>query len=614
MSYRIEQNKESGERELVIDGWDKGIADSPYTGITSIKNLNVTFLPGATYVNYKRKPVTLTGATMGTPKFYAQSPGSTPVYYILDDKGQVWYSGGGGGATWSLLTGNHTSTGNLGQGLAYYKDYLFVFGNNYVDVCGDGTGVGHITSAYWSNIGSSGYYLSNHTSVYLTVAPVLGASSITLSSTWPYISGVYSVTMGAGAQIVQGSFTFGSATVNITPVVSITTSITYIDANIFVVASDTPNHMAMVANGDILYFCNGNSIGRISPPTASTTNIFKVSDFTTQYVNFSFIPLRQNDRAIWLAELSTSTTNLLIAVQNYIYTWNEQFSLVATYFPVTTLTQTPINENPSRMINILNNIYIFAGMKGNVYISNGYSVSLFKKLPDSFLGVIDPYWIIGGMMFHRNKLWFGAVVACGTNVSALTAIQGIFSLVLVGGSTQTSLETSGALTFESQNSWGISAPNNSDGTGVLIDLNANPGRAVGSTLSNSGADCYQSAWFNGTTGGIDYNDTTPWGNWEPAIETDLVPMGTFLTAQTLSQVEFKLDRPMVSGDQIRLSYRESFTDSYTAIGTTTTSVLSDIYNSGVNTAQWVQFKVEFKCASSNSSFIPLREIRLHYGN
>ena len=43
MAYRLEKDKESGERQLVIDGWEKGIADSPYSGITSLKNLNVSF-------------------------------------------------------------------------------------------------------------------------------------------------------------------------------------------------------------------------------------------------------------------------------------------------------------------------------------------------------------------------------------------------------------------------------------------------------------------------------------------------------------------------------------------------------------------------------------------
>lgn len=598
MAYRVTKDKESSEQQLVIDGWENGIADSPYGGITSIKNLNVSFLVGATYVNYKRKPVTLTGI-MARPMFYCQTPGTSPTYFILDQNGQVWK---GAYDTWTLVTGNHTASGGLGYGIAYYKDYLFVFGTNYIDVCGDGTGVGHITSAYWNDINSSGYYFKNLTAVDMTGAPALGATSLTLTSIWGYTSGIYQVSIGGGAQIVQGTFTHGSATVTIVPAVSITTSTTTCDIALFTLTSPV-NHMALVAINDVLYFCNGNTIGSISVPPSNTAAVFKVSDFATQYVNFSALTLRGTDRAVWLAELNQ---DLLVAVKDYIYAWDKTTTLV-NGFPTQVFTATPINEQPSRMINVLNKIYIFAGQKGNIYVSNGYSVSLFKKIPDSFLGVIDPYWVIGGMMFHRNKLWFGVV---GGSVGGSVAAQGIMSLVLYGGSSSSANETSGAINFESQNSYGITPTTSADGTSILIDGNSFYGTGFGSSVTT---DAYVSAYYNNSVGGIDYNDSTLWANWEPQIETDLIPMGSLLTGGTLAQIEFKLDRPMASGDQFRMSWRPNFTASYTPMGTTTTAVLSDIYDTGINSAQWVQFKVEFKCAASSSSFIPLRQIILHYG-
>jgi len=123
---------------------------------------------------------------------------------------------------------------------------------------------------------------------------------------------------------------------------------------------------------------------------------------------------------------------------------------------------------------------------------------------------------------------------------------------------------------------------------------------------------------------MNYNDSTLWSNYEPAIETDLIPVGTFLTQRTFETVEYKLDKPLASGDSIRLSYRTKFSGSYTLVGTsqvtsnqgtttatsdTATQVLSDVFNSDIENAQWLQLKVEFKCASS-SSYIRLREIRI----
>ena len=129
MSYRAEQDKESGETQIVIDGWEKGIADSPYSGISKLNNVNCSWLPQATYVNYKRKASTISGGTPTQPKYYTiSSDGSTA--YVLDSTGQVWSSLTSGFTTWTLITGNHTGA-NKGQGIIYWNNYLVVFGGDY---------------------------------------------------------------------------------------------------------------------------------------------------------------------------------------------------------------------------------------------------------------------------------------------------------------------------------------------------------------------------------------------------------------------------------------------------------------------------------------------------
>jgi hypothetical protein len=75
MAYRFEYPKVGGTvvKELVIDGWENGIADSPYQGITSMKNVNIFYLPGSTYINYGR---TLSSSTAGTGTFTASNSGT----------------------------------------------------------------------------------------------------------------------------------------------------------------------------------------------------------------------------------------------------------------------------------------------------------------------------------------------------------------------------------------------------------------------------------------------------------------------------------------------------------------------------------------------------------
>lgn len=178
-------------------------------------------------------------------------------------------------------------------------------------------------------------------------------------------------------------------------------------------------------------------------------------------------------------------------------------------------------------------------------------------------------------------------------------LAGIFSLIV---SPSLLGETGSGLVMEAQNSYGLVPAADALANGILID----------NGQSSNGQDSYYSAWSNGvTSGGINYNDTTLWQNWEPTIETDIIPIGTILSKGTLGNIEFKLDRPMVSGDAIRMWWRPSLSDNYTLMGTTTTAQLSDYYPTRISQSQWAQFMIQFKCASTGSSFICLREVRIH---
>lgn len=592
MSYHLD-TEPGGIKALVIDGWEKGIADSPYLGIASMKNLNSSWLPGAAYVNYKRKAMTISGGTMTTPRYYCAATGtSSGTYYILDDSAQVWVVTNGG-TTATLISGNTTGSGK-GKGIAYWQNYLFVFGTTTIEICGNGTGTGGITSGNWSTS-----FLANQTALAITGGITAGDSSFTLSSAWTFTTGIYEVLINSGNQYVQGSFTHGSAAVTFSPSANISNAATTVDVHIFPQVAKPAGayeHQAIVGYDDVLYFCNGTTLGSILAPAGQ---FFNKNDFKTQRYNYAAVTIPLTDMANWITNFSDS---IIIGGNNALYPWgafrNPQ--------PISYDIPVPAPENISKMINVLNVLYVFAGSKGNIYQSNGYSMSIMKKIPDSFLGTIDPTWVIGGVMFHRNKLFFGAL---GTSQDSTTKVCGVFSLVLIGGSTQFSLESSGAITYESQNSYGSIPTTGNDATNIIIDNNY-------SVLSSSSVqpDSYISAWFNNSVGGVDYNDTTLWDNYQPTAESDLIPAGTYLQARTFENVEFKLDRPMKNGDSIQLYYRTNFTEGYTLIGTSTATStflpLSDNFNSNVNIAQWIQLKVAFKCASS-SSYLPLREIRIH---
>lgn len=216
MGYRLEQTKD-GE-SIVIDGWENGIASSPYLGTGNIRNLSTSYYPGVAYTNYKRlaativHTITLTGAlsanavsaTLSTNWLYTTgaytmlfsngdsrsatlTKGATtmtwtggltgsattsvgvsmsnPVQkavsplgliYIQDESGRIWKQSAVHSSTFNILEGSGRITNGAG-GIAYWNNYLWVFGNEMIEVCGDGSGDAGITSSYWNYNGGSGF-------------------------------------------------------------------------------------------------------------------------------------------------------------------------------------------------------------------------------------------------------------------------------------------------------------------------------------------------------------------------------------------------------------------------------------------------------------------------
>lgn len=400
---------------------------------------------------------------------------------------------------------------------------------------------------------------------------------------WRGATGQYNIISSSGDMILS-VFTSGSSTVNfLSPIVNTETG----TFSAQLLSTTTINYKAYVSKVDgNLYFANGRNLGRIISENANT--VFNPGIVSTYSVDFAATEILQQSDVI--SDMVDLQSTLIISGIKDLYTWD--------YVSSNVTAPTPVGENISSIVNLLNNIYVFAGQKGNIYISNGFSSQIFTKIPDFIASTIDPVWSWGGIMVHRSKLFFQALAqtTSGTNILA-----GIFSLI---ASPAAIGEVASGLVMESQNSYGLTPASGALSNGLLID----------NSPSSTGFDSYYSAWSNGaSTGGIDYNDTTLWQNFEPVIETDIIPIGKILDKKTFGNIEFKLDRPMVIGDQIKLFWRPSLSDNYVQIGNTFTNAqLSDYATSNISQAQWAQFKITFKCASSGSSFIPLRELTLYY--
>lgn len=117
-------------KPLVINAPTQGIAQSPHVGFGKVSNCDIFSIPGVVKLNTileKKSGSTVTGLI----KWIVKNPASPANLYAIDDAGKVYHSSDSG-ATWSLLSDR---AGN-GQGLAVWKDYLFVAVGGSLDVYG----------------------------------------------------------------------------------------------------------------------------------------------------------------------------------------------------------------------------------------------------------------------------------------------------------------------------------------------------------------------------------------------------------------------------------------------------------------------------------------------
>jgi hypothetical protein len=602
MAYNYE-NTTTGT-DLIINGFENGIADSPFNGIGNIQNMNVSYIDGIAYVNYKRRACVFNSGTLQRPISYAVS--DLGLIYIADFNGtstsQVWKQDSVNGTSFTLL-GGATYTTQI-YNIEYWQNYLIVFRSNYIEICGDGGGDSGIISGNWntspysSTTGS--WPLKITQTVTCTTTEAAGATSATISSyndgsgtptVWNGATGTYFASFSGtfGSQTCIANMTQGQALFTFSP--ALNTAMTSTNITVFLYGSTqvspTSNKQSLVSiNDGNMYFTNGNNVGAFTVPSF-TTMIKK--DFKTFRFNAAALGLPRTDGAICLTEIRNL---LLVGAYHKIYPWDRISSQWQN--PI------PLQENIFKMINILNTVYIVAGFKGNIYYSNGYNADLLKKIPDTITGVVDPKWVFGDVMENRNNLYFQASAVNSSTGNRIST--GIYKLDL-GTDNK-------ALTMDSQYSGGL------DPAGLRTDvLNS---QAYGLLINNNNIqpldyDNYYSA-YAATTSSVDYNGSQPWENNEPLIETDIIPVGTFFNQKTFSSIEFKLDQPMTSGDSITIYARQSLSDTYQLVGTTSTAVLS---NSEQKVAfekwQWLQLKITTSTGGSAtlSSRVRIREIRIH---
>lgn len=423
---------------------------------------------------------TVTSVDMDLPKCYAYDARSGKVY-LLDGIGQVWE--GTISSDFYLITGN-TLTGAFGNGIAVWKNYLFVFRDAFVDV--------------WGSL-----------------------LSVRASRTWT----------NSWQALNQG-------------------------------ASNISTHTTHIMSNQILYFADRNDTdGTPYVGSLAETAGFTFAPGTPATYNF-------NNQALDLPKYNYITdldeySNLMISTEStQIYPWDttsDSFNdpIISPEVGVT-------------QIAVCNNLLYFVVAKtGNIYVTQGTSnVQLMCNLP-VYLTQTDISNVTVDYMIPYNN---GLLFTMNTDDISPASINSVWYYDF-------DLKCLIIKNEYSTNSYTTTEP------GALFTIGGTPYLAGWKIPTVSfGLDC--------TTYGVHQQRATGYTGY---IESALYQVGTSLYPTNFSRIAFELSKPLTTGQGVKLQYRQTLADSYTTIGTydfTTYGAIQYIDDfPNIQDAQTVQLKI-----------------------
>lgn len=559
------------------------------------------------------------GVAKATEK-YDTSTGVEYRYYILDKNSYVWVFDSliyeTYGTQWMLPDPMDYSALRLTgigvlNGLVVVVGMAFIVGKPNTDLGRAFTALGDVylnepfpTHNNFAMVGNQGklYYCDGNyigsvfptTSIITSIANIQSECSYTATTTTGTVSSVISGSLpyspdGTRIPVVFFTDVYGTQPTNL-----IQSEIYYIQCDPTAATFQVFSSSTGLSPIDIASGAAGNQFFTTFWPygegaVSSDTPLVQVS---TQRLN---LPSKE------VAQCMVEIGNLVLigGITNTVYPWNQVDATPSDFIELP-------ESGVKTMLNANNMAYIFAGNKGNIYISNGTVASLAVKVPDYVAGVpaspltyIEPYYTWGDSMYMRGRVYFSILDQTATKSGNA---GGVWSFI-PSQNIDPSQEVGIALRLENQNSYG-----DYDGVATILIPNEEQ-MAVSPQYWASWQDSYS---VGSSTFGIDYTSSTPVTQY--IVETDMLKTGSFIDQQTFSQVEYDLTTPLASEDAVQLYYRLNSTDAWTTCGTVnleTSNPISGYFKQVFQKTQWVQFRAVCTTGSTTaSSFVRLKQIRL----
>ncbi len=587
------------DNALVIDGWEKGIADSPHAGISDMRNINIISIPGEGTVNFATSKISSPTIT-GTKTVTGLSSDTISFSGItgLENGMAIRFTSVGS------LTGVSTNTtywvyncaGSPTTSCKLHSDYAMVTGVTIGGTAGGATftifNVGYDGSSGQTPKDST--YSADDNAYFILdgLGQVWSNLKVTASSYWTYLglTGTSDVNAGTGIAYYKSTdaskryiFVWNNQSIDYFNLVTGVWVWGWKPSTAAINQSGylrtVGNHMAKVMPTNQLCYCDGRYVGRFYERNPNTA--FDPTS-TATYIFDETALLPGTDSARSLEYLGT---NILVGgVNNVIYPWNGVDSTFN--YPIL------LPEfNVQHMVTVNTNTYIFVGNRGRIYTTNGTNAQLYKKVPDHISGTVEPYFTWGNVCTFKNQLYFG-VFATANGGTAINQYGGVWAI---------DMDTE-AIRLVNQLSYGTYAGY----AGVILpNFTGNP----------NGTGLYI-GWSDGTGSsfGIDQTTSAPYTTSVATIDSDLVPIGTYTKPRDLTQIEYKLSKPLISGESIVIKTRLIFNTTDTGYTTTLTDSTAGHYSNfadvNFQNAQWVQFQIIINSTASNPSYVRLKQIRI----
>lgn len=554
--WRQESNPITKQPEYVWEGFENGIGDSPYTGISFMSGFNIKNYAKVGYSNIARSASTMTGGAPSEEIISTlQDPNNLSNLYSVTIAGVVRQSLNYG-QTWNT---NATSPAGITEATG-----MFIWGQ-YLHVIGGTGGNDHIYVIVIGSSGTTGAWTDMQDNPSGTgTAPIFNA---TAQNKQQNHYALY-CTFDKKVYICNGNWVS-----SLTPGIAYNTGATVTYNPIANNTSYTWNETALKLNA-------------VSAGSSS---------YTQMYANY----------------LEQLQDKLLISQGNLILPWDR----VSLHYD----TPFPLSENIGKMININNIIYVFGGVplftagnvirsvvagRGSIFYYNGFNGGYFRKIPDSLNisnFINEPEWLIGGLMSFQTKVFFGAI---GGNGSPNFA-GGVYSMDISSETQAIQYQTAPSpLTIETTAS----------STKLYTALYTTQNKLLNSNILN-----YSGGYTNtnGTTYAYDYTDQA--GNREQGdLTTDIMQVGTKLNPNTFSQIEVRFRNPLAVGETVLVEARNYFngnvgsnsTYTYTAPANSTELSFSCPVIMQANEELSIRLVTTPIADTSGGTGIPIKQIRL----